>query len=91
MTCKRVVRPFLFIYVLTDSCKKGENQMTVTNLKIERTKLGLTQWDVAQIVNCNRAYISMLETLKEEPSEEVARKLEKYFNKPINYLLKKFD
>ncbi len=65
--------------------------MAVTNLQIERLKKELTQWDIAQVIGCNRAYISMLENSREIPSEEVARKLEEYFNKPIDYLLKKIE
>lgn len=65
--------------------------MAITNLQIERLKKGLTQWDIAQVIGCNRAYISMLENSREIPSEEVARKLEDYFNKPIDYLLKKIE
>lgn len=65
--------------------------MAVTNLQIERLKKGLTQWDIAQVIGCNRAYISMLENSREVPNEETAKKLEKFFDKPINYLLKKIE
>lgn len=65
--------------------------MAVTNLQIERLKKDLTQWDIAQAIGCNRAYISMLENSREIPSEEVVKKLEDYFNKPIDYLLKKIE
>lgn len=65
--------------------------MAITNLQIERLKKGLTQWDIAQVIGCNRAYISMLENSREIPSEEVIKKLEDYFNKPIDYLLKKIE
>lgn len=65
--------------------------MAVTNLKWERTRKGLTQYDLADIVECNRSYISLLETQRETPSEELGKKLEAYFNKPISYLLKKVE
>ena len=65
--------------------------MAITNLQIERLRKGLTQWDIAQAIGCNRAYISMLENSREIPNEETSKKLENYFNKPINYLLKKIE
>lgn len=65
--------------------------MLPTNLKIERLRRNLTQFDIADELGVNRSYVSLLETSREYPSEEVAKKLEDYFNKPISYLLKKID
>ena len=65
--------------------------MPPLNLKIERVKRGLTQYTLADELNVSRSYITAVETQREMPSANLASKLEKFFNKPIGYLLQQVE
>ena len=58
-------------------------------IKNIRKKHNLYQQDIAQIIGCNRSYISMIENNKRHPSKEKMLKLAKWLinNDPSNYIL----
>ena len=65
--------------------------MKITYLKVLRLKKGLKQEDLARELNISRSYISHFENKRYEPSEKMAKKLEDYFNEPIDHLLSYID
>lgn len=65
--------------------------MNITYLKLERINKGLNQEDLAEKLKISRSYLSKIETLKHLPSNKINVKIEKFFNKPIDELLKKVE
>ena len=61
------------------------------NLKYERTKQGLTQEKVAEILNLSSVYISNIEWGKCDLSLTNAQKLANFYGKTIDYLIKEKD
>ena len=56
------------------------------NLKIERAKKGLTQADLAQMINVSRQTINAMELGKYVPSTVLALRLSKIFEIGVNEL-----
>jgi putative transcriptional regulator len=53
-------------------------------LKIERAILDITQEELAKLIGVSRQTINSIEKNRYVPSTELALKLSKVFNKPIN-------
>lgn len=56
------------------------------NIKIERTKLGLTQQELADLLLVSRQTINSIETNRYIPSTVLALKLAKYLNLNVELL-----
>ena len=56
-------------------------------VKIVRKEAGLTQKELALILNLSNGTVAMWEMGKRNPSRESLKGLSKIFNKPIDYLL----
>ena len=65
--------------------------MQILNLKLERLNKGLKQSDLAKIMKTVPQSISNWENGISTPHYNKLKELEKYFNKPIEYLLKFVD
>lgn len=65
--------------------------MIPANLKVERVKRGMTQEQLAGELGISRSYVALIETNREVPGQELAAKMENYFNKPVDYLLRKVE
>ncbi len=65
--------------------------MVPVNLRIERVKRNLSQAKMAKDLGINRSYVTFIELYGAKPGPSLAKKLERYFNKPIDYLLKKVE
>ncbi len=57
------------------------------NLKFYRDKSGLTQEEVAEIVEVSKDYISMLERYIRKPGRELAKKLADLYGTTVDALL----
>jgi putative transcriptional regulator len=53
-------------------------------LKIERAILNVTQEELAKLIGVSRQTINSIEKNRYVPSTELALKLSKLFNKPVN-------
>ncbi len=58
------------------------------NIKFERTKLGLTQEKVAEILNFSSVYISNIEGGKCDLSLTNAYKIANFYKRTVDYFLK---
>ena len=65
--------------------------MNITYIKAERLKLGLNQKQLAENLKVSRTYLSLIENLKVNPGIHLTKRIEDYFNKPIDQLLKIID
>lgn len=54
------------------------------SIKVERAKLGLTQEELAKKVEVSRQTINSIEKGRYIPSTELALKLSRVFNEPVN-------
>ena len=58
--------------------------MIQNTLKVERAILNLTQEELAKKIGVSRQTINSIEANRYVPSTELALKLSKIFNKPVN-------
>lgn len=57
-----------------------------TNFKKEREKLGLTQEQLAKIMNLSEVFVRKIESGASNPSSTKAVEFAEFFQKPLNYL-----
>ncbi len=55
----------------------------VTNLKIERIRSGMRQWELAGKVGIDTSKLSLIESGRLVPSEELKKAISKALNKPV--------
>lgn len=60
-------------------------------LKELRLKAGKTQKEIAEYLHMSQTGYNSYETGKSEPNIEVLKKLSKYYNKPIDYMVENDD
>lgn len=57
-----------------------------TRLIQERKKMGITQKELAKLLNTSKATVSFLENGRMKPSLELSLKIEQFFNQPFEIL-----
>lgn len=57
-----------------------------TNLRKEREKLGLTQEQLANILEVSEVFVRKMEAGSSNPSSSTAVQLAEYFKRPLDYL-----
>lgn len=65
--------------------------MSISYLKIERLRKKITQKGLSKELDISQCYLSQIENMNEKPGQDLTIALEKYFDKPIDYLLKQID
>lgn len=62
--------------------------MLITNLRLERLKKKKKQVEVASLLGVSQSYYSMVESLQLAPGEDLKTRIEDYYQKPIETLLR---
>lgn len=62
--------------------------MIITNLRLERLKKKQKQTEVAGLLGVSQSYYSMVESLQLVPGEDFKNRIEDYYQKNIENLLK---
>ena len=58
----------------------------LTSVKVERMKAGLKQWELAMELGMDPTRLSMIETGRLAPSEELKREISRVLKKPVGSL-----
>ena len=58
----------------------------LTSLKVERMKAGLMQWELARDLGMDPTKLSMIETGRLVPTEELKRAISKALKRPVEAL-----